>query len=226
MDTATLIWIIVGILVIAIIVVVTLLLTRRGQAEKRRQAEHEKAEKLRAEAREREMAARENEARAVQAKADAASAAAAAQQAQARAAQADVEARRLADTVGEHEAEAQKHREHQEQTLRKADEVDPFVTGAARDNRQSVSNDDVRRDEARDSRAMADDGIPAAPDGVTGRDTDTRRDDAAYRDDVAYRQDAGATTDAPITRPPADTDRTDGVVQDDTVPPPTRRDRA
>ena len=146
MDTSVWIWIIVGVLVVAIIVVVALAVSSRGRAEKKRQAEHDKAEKLRAEARETELAARESEARAAQTKADAASAAAAAQQAQAQAAQADVDARRLADSVGEHESEATQRRAEQQEALRKADEVDPYVTtDASHDDRTTVRDGDTVR---------------------------------------------------------------------------------
>ncbi|WP_214467652.1 hypothetical protein [Microbacterium flavescens] len=232
MDTATLIWIIVGVIVVAIIVVVALALTARGRAEKKRQAEHEKAEKIRAEARETELAARESEARAAKSRADAASAAAAAQQAQAQAAQADVDARRLADTVSEHDAEAAKHRAEQEERLRKADDVDPYVTtdGDDRDGDGRVDRNrdgsDVReertvvrddRDAAvspaatRSDRSDVHDGVPPAPDGVVGRDASTH--DTTGQDPA-------------ITRPPstaADARVDDG---DDGVPPATRRDRA
>jgi len=202
MDTAVLIWIIIGVIVVAIIVVVALAMSARGRNERHRQAEHEKAEKLRAEARESELAAREGKARAAQVRADAASAAAASQQAQAQAAQADVEARRLADSVGEHEADATKHREEQQETLRKADEVDPFVTTDAADAR--------------------DDGAPAA----------ARVEDVSYDRVDGERYGQAATSGEPaITRPPASTTgpAATPVGHEDPViaaAPPTRRDSA
>ncbi|WP_127473376.1 hypothetical protein [Microbacterium sulfonylureivorans] len=224
MDTAALIWIIVGVLVVAIIVVVALALTARGRAEQKRRAEHDKAQKLRAEARETELAARESEARAAQTRADAASAAAAAQQAQAQAAQADVDARRLADSVGEHESEAMERRAEQQETLRKADEVDPYVTPAAADDHAVAHDDRVAHADAaqhadaahRDERAAGRDGVPAAPDGVLGRDAADARHDTAHHEEPA------------ITRPPAwATDASvDSSVDDGAVPPATRRDPA
>ena len=57
MDTSVLIWIIVGIIVVALIVV-GVVYFMRGRTEQRRRAEHDKAEKLRAQARESELAAR------------------------------------------------------------------------------------------------------------------------------------------------------------------------
>lgn len=132
MDNTVLIWIIVAVVVVAIIIVLAIVLTSRGRAEHRKQAQHDKAEHMRSEARVSDLAAREQEANVARERAKAAGAAAAAQQAQAQAAQADVEARRSAGNIGEYEAEAQEHRGQQAETLRKADDVDPYV------------NDDVR----------------------------------------------------------------------------------
>jgi len=207
MDTAVVIWIIIGIIVVAIIVIAVLAFTARGRTARRREAEHDKAEKLRADARESELAAREGEARAAQVRADAASAAAASQQAQAQAAQADVEARRLADSVDEHDVEAAKHRAEQEETLRKADEVDPYVTADA---------------DTRDTDAAAA-GNAAAADVRYDRVDGERYSAAGTADDAA------ATRDEPsITRPPVRTAETEQVAQthDDPViddAPPTRR---
>jgi len=126
MDTSVLIWIIVAVVVVAVIVGIVLMTSRR-RAEHQRQVQHDKAEKLREEARQAELAAREREAKAAQVRADSASAAAEAAQAKARAQQADVEARRLADSVGEHDSDAAKQRQAQAEALRKADEIDPLV---------------------------------------------------------------------------------------------------
>jgi hypothetical protein len=200
MDTPVLIWIIVGIIVV-VLVIVGIVYFMRGRTEQRQRAEHEKAEKLRADARASELAAREGEARAAQAKADAASAAAAAQQAQARAAQADVDSRRLADTVDEHEADAAKHRAEQDEILRKADDVDPFVTtdGTAR------TSNDGRADMDGDGRA------------------DTGRNDATVAD-----HDETVDRSQTITRPPADSTAPAATHDDPLVDdvPETRRDRA
>lgn len=220
MDTAVLIWIIVGVLVVAIIVVVALAVTARGRAEKKRQAEHDEAEKLRAEAHEKELAARESEAKVAKTRADAASAAAAAQQAQAQAAQADLDARRLADSLDEHTTEAEQRRAEHEETLRKADEVDPYVTTAAGDSRdvdadrdrgpgRSVGAGDDRAD-VHEERVTSSDGIPQAHDGVVGGDS----------------SDADSTHEAPaITRPRAATAEVPvNTTHDDGSVPPSRRD--
>jgi membrane protein involved in colicin uptake len=167
MDTSVLIWIIVAVVVVAVIVGIVLMTSRR-RAEHQRQLQHDKADKLREEARQAELAAREREAKAAQVRADSASAAAEAEQAKARAAQADVEARRLADSVGEHDSDAAKQRQAQAEALRKADEIDPLV------------NTDGSRSQAAGTRTTAEmpqSGIPGsapadthntAPDGVGG----------------------------------------------------------
>ena len=195
MDTPVLIWIIVG--VIVVLAIVGIVFWMRGRTEQRQRAEHEKAEKLRADARESELAAREGEARAAQAKADAASAAAAAQQAQARAAQADVDSRRLADTVDEHEADAAKHRAEQEQTLRKADDLDPYVTTDTTTRTKDDVNGDGRADVVRDDATTVDD------------------DETAVRSQPITRPAAGSADQAMAH---------DDPVVDDV--PDTRRDRA
>ncbi|GAA1957014.1 hypothetical protein [Microbacterium deminutum] len=186
MDTRVLIWIIIAIIVVALIVIGAVFFMR-SRNQQREKAQHDKAVKLREDARQSELAAREGEARAAQAKADAASAAAAAQQAQARAAQSDVEAQRLADSVGEHEAEADKLRAEQEQTLRKADEVDPYVTAGG-------ASDPVARTTT-DDRAAVDDRVETA---------DERADDVA---------DAQSAPEQPIMRPRAA--RTDPTMSHD-----------
>jgi Tfp pilus assembly protein PilX len=230
MDTSVLIWIIVGIIVVALIVV-GVVYFMRGRTEQRRRAEHDKAEKLRAQARESELAAREGEARAAQAKADAASAAAEAQQAQARAAQAEIDANRLSDTVGEHEAEAAKRRAEQEQTLRKADDVDPYVTagGTATGAGGTAGMAGAgQADRDRDGRA----------DAVQNRDVDgDGRADAVQNRDVdgdgrADVDETRPTVDKdgqPITRPPA-SKPVPTVTQSDTAAgsqqQQTRRDNA
>jgi Tfp pilus assembly protein PilX len=213
MDTAVLIWIIIGVIVVALIVIGAVFLMR-GRTEQRRRAEHDKAEKLRAQARESELAAREGEARAAQAKADAATAAAEAQQAQARAAQAELDANRLSDSVGEHEAEAAKLRAEQEKTLRKADDVDPYVTADGASSGAAAGTAGVagagRADVDGDGRAD-----------VTGnRDVD--RDGRA---DVDESRPAVDRDGQPITRPPA-SKPVPTVTQSDSGQQQTRRDNA
>jgi type II secretory pathway pseudopilin PulG len=127
MDTTTVIWIIVGIVVVLAIVIIALVLTARGRRTRRFEQQHERAERLRADARETELAAREHEAQAARAQADAAAANAAAEAAKARAAEAAIDAERRAGTIDEHRDEAAGLRERQAETLRKADDVDPYV---------------------------------------------------------------------------------------------------
>jgi FtsZ-interacting cell division protein ZipA len=180
-DTSTLIWIIVGIVVVvAIVVIVAVVLSRRNSA-KKLEAQHEKAQALREDARKTEMAAREREAQAAQARADSASAAAEAEQAKARAAQASVEAERAAGTIDDHASDAAKLRAEQAEKLREADKIDPAVTtdasGRTADDRRTARSDhgdpvfddgtstrnerDVVRDQNGDIRT---DGRPSSPD--------------------------------------------------------------
>lgn len=217
MDTTVLIWIIIGIIVVALIVIGAVYFMR-NRTQQRERAAHEKAEKLRADARASELAAREGEARAAQAKADAASAAAAAQQAQARAAQADVDANRLADSVGEHEAEATKLRAEQQQTLRKADEVDPYVTaddsGRTAADRTDRTADAGRADVDRDGRADVHESprMDADRDGVADVDEDQPPVD----------KDGQPITRPPASRPVPTVTQTDATAGGE---PQTRRDR-
>ena len=217
MDTPVLIWIIIGIIVVALIVVGAVYFMR-NRTQQRERAAHEKAEKLRADARASELAAREGEARAAQAKADAASAAAAAQQAQARAAQADVDANRLADSVGKHEAEATKLRAEQAETLRKADHVDPYVTadGTRRTDADGTDRtvDESRADADRDAR------VDAHENPRMDMDQDGRADVDEDRPEVD--KDGQPITRPPGSRPVPTVTQSDTTV-DDTQQ--TRRDR-
>ena len=90
METSTIIWIIVGIIVVIAIIVIAVLMTNRRRHEAHLEAERKKAADLRQNAYESDVARREREA-------DAATAAAAAKQAEADAMQAKLEAERLAD---------------------------------------------------------------------------------------------------------------------------------
>lgn len=146
MDTATLIWIIIGIIVVAIIIVVAVMMSRRNSA-KKLEAQHAKAQDLREDARRTEMAAREREAQAAQARADSATAAAEAEQAKARAAQASIEAERAAATIDDHQTDAAALRAEQAEKLRKADELDPAVTTDA-GTANAADGHDVRDDRA------------------------------------------------------------------------------
>ncbi len=188
-DTSTIIWVIVGIVVVAILVVVVLMVTARGRRDKRDQAQHEQAERIREEARESEIAAREHEAQAAQARADAASAAAAAEQAKARAAQASIDADRRAGDIDGLQAGAEKHRAEQAERLRKADEVDPYVTEERTDAAPAA---DTRADARR-----ADAESRTAPAGGTRTDEDP---DAVRPTTVDDR----TVTEHPATEPRAD----------------------
>ena len=188
MDTTTLIWIIVGIVVLLIIVIVALILTACRRNTRHLEHQHARAEKLRESARETELAAREHEAEAARARADAAASAAAAENAKARAAEASIEAEGRAATIDEHRDEAESLRARQAETLRKADDVDPYVDDAGRaadpSGRQPVDMDGVagadgrvgNADDARDANVVRDANVapPAAADSAAGADSATR----------------------------------------------------
>lgn len=167
MDTATLIWIIIGIIVVAIIIVVAVMVSRRNST-KRLEAQHAKAQEMREDARRTEMAAREREAQVAQARADSATAAAEAEQAKARAAQASIEAERAAATIDDHRSDAEKLRAEQAEKLRKADELDPAVTTTA-DGRAADGH------AVRDDRAATDGYTPAPGTRAQTETTDDRR---------------------------------------------------
>lgn len=144
MDTNVLIWIAVAVVVLVIIILLVVALTSRRRRAERQRVQHDKAEQLRADARKSDLAAREQEAKAAQERAKIASAEAAAQQARAQAAQADVEARRAEGNIGSYERAAQERRSEHEETLQKADDLDPYT-----------NDDDVRRDTSTNA-----DGVP------------------------------------------------------------------
>lgn len=179
MDRSTLIWIIVGIVVLLVVVAAALLLTARGRRERRMEHQHDRAEKLRADARETQLQAREHEAEAARARADSAAATAAAESAKARAAEASIDAERRAATIDDHRAEAESLRERQAETLRKADDVDPYVDADAGEQapmRRSASTDPREADAPR---VAVGDGMTA--DGRPVADERARQD----RDEVA-----------------------------------------
>jgi FtsZ-interacting cell division protein ZipA len=218
-DTPTLIWIIIGIIVVAIIIVVAVMLSRRTSA-KRLEAQQAKAQDIREDARRTEMAAREREAQAAQARAEAATAAAEAEQAKARAAQASINAERAAATIDDHQSDAAKLREEQAEKLRKADELDPTVTTTA-DGRQ-VRDDRTADGHAPASAAGGTDGYTPAPgarttDGYTpapGAGADTAEDRRIVRDHPGDatptdRDGDGIRDDREATRTADGTARTD-----------------
>jgi FtsZ-interacting cell division protein ZipA len=200
-DTATLIWIIIGIIVVAIIIVVAVMMSRRNSA-KKLEAQHAKAQDLREDARRTEMAAREREAQAAQARADSATAAAEAEQAKARAAQASIEAERAAATIDGHQTDAAALRAEQAEKLRKADELDPAVTTnaatghGARDDRAAPAgytpaparNETTGATE--DRRIVRDN-----PDTVADRDAERVDREAAAADRDAVRADSDVIRD-------------------------------
>ena len=126
METSTIVWIIVGIVVVAAIVVIAVLVTSRQRREAHLEAERTKAAELRQSAYESDVARREREA-------EAARAAAAAKQAEADAMQARLESERLARESASHQSDAQQLRTEADERLRKADAVDPDVDTDARD---------------------------------------------------------------------------------------------
>ena len=199
-DTTTLIWIIVGIAIVLVIVVVALLVTARGRRARRQEQQHERAEKLRADARETELQAREHEAEAARARADAAAASAAAEAAKARAAEASIDAERRAGTIDEHSGEADKLRQRQAETLRKADDVDPYVGDDGRPNAATAVDADGRATARMRTRSTT--GAPAHDANGVG--------DRANVRDANTVDDRDTAAGDPITRPPA---------------PPTRADR-
>lgn len=129
MNSTTLIWIVVAIIVVLVIagVVIALVATARGRREHRMEVQHNKAEEMRNDARETAIRAQQHDAEAARARADAAAAAAAAEDAKARAAQASVDAERRSGTIDDHRTEAEKLREQEAETRRKADQTDPYV---------------------------------------------------------------------------------------------------
>jgi FtsZ-interacting cell division protein ZipA len=213
-DTTTLIWIIVGIAIVLAIVVVALVLTARGRRTRRLEHQHERAEKLRADARETELQAREHEAEAARARADAAAAAAAAEAAKARAAEASIDAERRAGTIDEHRDEAESLRERQAETLRKADDVDPYVDEHGR-RTDATDRPDGADASAADRGTTRDGDASAAEDrstavGATRDGGATRTGDATMPDDRARRKgDRDEVAADEITRPPAPPTRTD-----------------
>ncbi|WP_136707874.1 hypothetical protein [Agromyces sp. H66] len=171
METSTIVWIIVGIVVIIAIAVVWLL-TSRQRREAHRESERQKAAELRQSAHETDVARREREA-------EAARAAAAAKQAEADAAQARLESERLARESTSHQSDAEKLRSEAEERLQKADAVDPDVdcrdaeaAGTVRDEREAAhrEHDTAYTTEAADA------------------DRDRRVDDASRRDTETGRR--------------------------------------
>ena len=131
MNSTTLIWIVVAIIAVLVIagIIIALVTTARGRREHRMEVQHTKAEEMRNDARETAIRAQQHEAEAARARADAAAAAAAAEDAKARAAQASVDAERRSGAIDDHQTEAEKLREQEAATRRKADETDPYVNG-------------------------------------------------------------------------------------------------
>ncbi|WP_448810610.1 hypothetical protein [Agromyces bauzanensis] len=187
MDTSTIVWIIVGIIVVIAIAVIVWLVTSRRRREAHLESERRKAAELRQSAYESDVARREREA-------EAARAAAAAKQAEADAMQARLESERLARESAGHQSDAEKLRIEAEERLQKADAVDPDVDtnvdrDVAADRRvgdATVREDDVVHDQAYDEREAArreqDATYAAEP------DRDVRVDDTQRRDTETGRR--------------------------------------
>jgi hypothetical protein len=178
-DSTTLIWIVVGIIVVLVIVgvIIALMTTARGRRERRMEHQHNRAEEMRNQARETALQAKQHEAEAARAHADAVAAKAEAEQAKARAAQAQVDAERRAGTIGEHQSEAQSLRAQEAEQRRKADDVDPYVNADG----TRTTPDGRRADDPR-----IDDGT-----GVDGTRVDDPRVDDGHRDTATRGTRAG-----------------------------------
>lgn len=179
MDSTALIWIIVAIVVLLAIVIAALLMTARGRREHRLDAQHDRAEKMRSSARDTALEAREHEAELARARADSASAAAAAERARADAAQASLAAERRAGDIDQHADDAARLRSEQAETLRRADEVDPYVDA---DSGGPVGSAPTTRRDAADGRASA----------PSERDADAARTGASAAGSTGYAPDARA----------------------------------
>jgi FtsZ-interacting cell division protein ZipA len=125
MDTNTIVWIIIGVVVVIAIVAIVIWLTSRKRREAQVEAGRRKAEDLRAQAYESDVAARERQASAEQAQAEAKRADADAQEAAAQAERARLESERLAREGAGEQTEAAKYRTESQDHLREAATVDP-----------------------------------------------------------------------------------------------------
>ncbi|MFC5790187.1 hypothetical protein ACFPPE_09985 [Agromyces tardus] len=166
MDTSTIIWIIVGIVVVIAIVVIVWLVTARSRREHQLEAQRQKAAELRTSAADTDLAAREREAEALRADA-------AARKAEADAAQARADAERLSRERAERQGDAERLRAEAAEHQRKADEVDPDV--------QTIDG----RGDVRDDTGV--DGRPVDPRYADDRTVDSQYVDApadGYADDA------------------------------------------
>lgn len=120
METSTIVWIIVGIIIVIAIIVFAYFATSRKRREAKVEADRRKAAELRDDAYEKDVAARESQA-------DAARTQAAAKQAEADAMKAKLDADRLASESTARAADAAELQAETDQRLRKADAVDPDV---------------------------------------------------------------------------------------------------
>ena len=141
METSTLIWIVVAIVVVAAIV--ALLASRSGQ--RRAESERAKAAEIREEAQGHDRALREREASAAEARGRA-------EVAHAEAQQRELEAERLAAEAGNRSDDADAVRRERDEKLRLADSRDPDVRTDADGFRvdesgNRIGNDDVSRDD-------------------------------------------------------------------------------
>jgi len=181
-NSTTLIWIVVAIIAVLVIagIIIALVTTARGRREHRMEVQHTKAEEMRNDARETAIRAQQHEAEAARARADAAAAAAAAEDAKARAAQASVDAERRSGAIDDHQTEAEKLREQEAATRRKADETDPYVTGGG-----TTTADDRTVDDRTGDNRTVDDTPPAAATRATRAGQDTRAAQQAQNERAA-----------------------------------------
>lgn len=179
METSTIVWIIVGIVVVIAIAVVIWLLTSRQRREAHLESERRKAAELRQSAYETDVTRREREA-------EAARAAAAAKQAEADAAQARLESERLTrESVG-HQSDAEKLRTEAEERLQKADALDPDVDTDRRDDVTDAERRTVRNEPVADRREQ--DKAYTADTADADHDRDGRVDDTQRRDTETGRR--------------------------------------
>lgn len=185
MDTSTLIWIIIGIIVVVAVVIIVWFVTKRGRREAQLEAQRDRAAEIRSEAADTDLAAREREAEALRADA-------AARRAEADAVQAKADAERLARESGQQQEDAQRLRAETEDHLRKADEVDP---DARPDDRRGGLPADERFDGQPSNTARADEDWHDTVHGNGGH---------VDADNPPRHASAARTTEAePLTKPPA-----------------------
>lgn len=120
METSTIVWIIVGIIVVIAIIAIVYFATSRKRREAEVESGRRKAAEIREDAFEKDVAARERQAAAARTQA-------AAKQAEADALKSRRDAERLASESADRQADAARLQAETDERLRKADAVDPDV---------------------------------------------------------------------------------------------------